>query len=160
MITLLLWTLALILILVGLAGLVLPALPGPLLVFAGLWMAAWIEGFEHVGTWSLILIGVLSALAMLVDFVAGALGAQRYGASSRSIMGATLGAIVGMFFGLPGLILGPFIGAMIGELTARPDLYAAGRAGWGATIGLILGTAAKLSLGLSMVAVFLVARFF
>ncbi|MCG5512716.1 DUF456 domain-containing protein [Ectothiorhodospira shaposhnikovii] len=153
------WFLAVLLIILGLVGLVLPALPGPLLLFAGLWTAAWAEGFAHVGTKTLIVLGLLAALAFLADFVAGAFGARRYGASGRSILGATLGAVVGMFFGLIGLLLGPFLGAVLGELSARRDLVAAGRAGWGATLGLILGTAAKLALGITMVALFLAVRF-
>lgn len=155
----LIWILAVVLIVAGLAGLVLPALPGPLLLFAGLLVAAWAEQFVHVGTATLIALGIMAALATLADFVAGAFGARRYGASPRSVAGAVLGAIVGLFFGLPGLLLGPFAGALLGELSARRDLLAASRAGWGATIGLILGTAAKLALGFAMVGLFLAVRF-
>lgn len=158
--TVLTWIIAILLVAAGLAGLVLPALPGPLLVFAGLFLAAWAEQFVHVGTWTLVALAVMAALALLADFVAGAFGAKRYGASPRSVAGAALGAIVGIFFGLPGLLLGPFAGALLGELSARKDLAAAGRAGWGATIGLVLGTAAKLALGFAMVGLFLVVRFF
>ena len=158
--TVLTWIIAILLVAAGLAGLVLPALPGPLLLFAGLLLAAWAEQFVHVGTWTLVALAVMAALASLADFVAGAFGAKRYGASPRSVAGAALGAVVGIFFGLPGLLLGPFIGALLGELSARRDLVAAGRAGWGATIGLVLGTAAKLALGFAMVGLFLVVRFF
>lgn len=156
----LIWILAVLLVVAGLAGLVLPALPGPLLLFAGLLMAAWAEGFTHVGTTTLVVLGVMAAIASLADFVAGAFGARRYGASPRSVAGAALGAVVGLFFGLPGLLLGPFAGALLGELSARRGMLAAGRAGWGATLGLILGTAAKLALGFAMVGLFLVVRFF
>lgn len=156
--TIVLWILACLLIAAGLAGLVLPALPGPLLLFAGLWMAAWAESFVHVGAATLAILGVLAAMALLADFVAGAFGARRYGASARSVTGAALGAIVGIFFGLPGLILGPFIGAVIGELSMRRGLAASGRAGWGATVGVALGTAAKLAFGIAMVGLFLGVR--
>jgi len=158
--TVLTWIIAILLVAAGLAGLVLPALPGPLLLFAGLLLAAWAEQFVYVGTWTLVVLAVMAALALLADFVAGAFGAKRYGASPRSVAGAALGAVVGIFFGLPGLLLGPFIGALLGELSARRDLAAAGRAGWGATIGLVLGIAAKLALGFAMVGLFLVVRFF
>jgi len=141
-------------------GLVVPALPGPLLLFAGLWAAAWAEGYAYVSTGTLVALGIMALLAVLADFVAGAFGARRYGASVRSITGAALGAVVGIFFGLPGLLLGPFIGALIGELSARKGLVAAGRAGWGATLGLVVGTAAKLALGFAMAALFLMVRFF
>lgn len=158
--TALIWITAVLLVAAGLAGLVLPALPGPLLVFAGLLLAAWAEGFAYVGTKTLIALGIMAALASLADYVAGAFGARRYGASYRSVAGAALGAVVGIFFGLPGLLLGPFIGALVGELAERRDLIAAGRAGWGATLGLVLGTAAKLALGFTMVGLFLLVRFF
>lgn len=158
--TTLAWILAALLVIAGFAGLVLPALPGPLLLFAGLWTAAWAEGFAYVGAKTLIGLGVMAALAALADLVAGAFGARRYGASGRAVAGATLGAVVGLFFGLPGLLLGPFIGALLGELTARRNLVAAGRAGWGATLGLVLGTAAKLALGFAMVGLFVAVRFF
>lgn len=157
--TIIIWLLALVLVTLGVAGLVLPAIPGPLLLFAGLLMAAWAEAFAFVGAKTLVVLGVLAGLALLADFIAGAFGARRYGASPRSVVGALLGAVVGVFFGLPGLLLGPFIGAVLGELAARGNLRAAGRAGWGATIGLILGTAAKVAIGITMVALFVVVRF-
>jgi len=159
MTTALVWTLVSLLVITGLAGLVLPALPGPLLLFGGLWMAAWAEDFVYVGVTTLVGLGIMAALATLADFVAGALGARRYGASIRSVIGAALGAVVGIFFGLVGLLLGPFIGALIGELPARKGFVAAGRAGWGATLGLVLGSAAKLALGVAMLGLFLVMRF-
>jgi hypothetical protein len=139
---------------------VLPALPGPPLLFAGLLAAAWAEDFVHVGTGTLVALGAMAALAYVVDFIAGAFGARRYGASGRAMIGAALGAVVGIFFGLVGVLLGPFIGAVIGELSAQNNLHAASRAGVGATIGLLLGTAAKLALGFAMIGVFLVMRLF
>jgi uncharacterized protein len=160
MITLLIWLCAVLLIAAGLVGLVLPALPGPLLLFAGLWMAAWAEDFTFVGMTTLIILGVLTVIASLADYVAGAFGARRYGASARSVWGATWGALIGIFFGIPGLLLGPFIGAAIGELSAQRSISDAGRAGWGATIGLALGIAAKLALGITMLGLFLTVRFF
>lgn len=157
--TVLIWMLAILLVTAGLAGLVLPALPGPLLLFVGLLVAAWAEDFAFVGAGTLVGLGLMALLAFLVDFVAGALGAKRYGASPRAFIGATIGALIGIFFGLPGLLFGPFLGAVLGEFSARPDLQAAGRAGWGAMIGLALGTAAKIALGFAMIGVFLVVRF-
>jgi len=153
------WLAALLLIISGLAGLVLPILPGPLLLFGGLWIAAWAEDYIFVGTRTLITLALLAILASLADFVAGAFGARRSGASAKSVWGATWGAVIGIFFGVPGLILGPLIGAVIGELSVRNDLPAAGRAGLGATIGLALGIAAKLALGIAMLGVFLLVRF-
>ena len=158
--TALLWSLAVLLMLGGLAGLGVPALPGAPLLFAGVLLGAWAEDFAHIGSGTLIAVGVLATLTIAVDFVAGAFGARRYGASGRAVLGATIGAIVGIFFGLVGILLGPFIGAVIGELSVRSDLRAASRAGFGATIGLALGTAAKLALGFSIIGLTAFARFF
>ncbi len=156
--SLLLWLGAFALIAAGLIGLVFPAIPGPPLLFGGLWMAAWIEDFSHVGFWTLSGLALLAVLAVVADFIAGALGAKKFGASGRAVLGATLGAVIGIFFGLPGLIVGPFVGAMLGELSSGRQLQAAGRAGVGATIGLVVGTGAKLAIGIVMLVVFLFMR--
>ena len=155
----LLWILAVILVAAGIAGLVFPALPGAPILFVGLVVAAWAEDFAHVGTGTLIVLGVMALLMYLLDFLAGAFGARRFGASPRAIIGATIGAVVGIFFGIPGILLGPFIGAVLGELSAHSDLKTAGRAGIGATVGLALGVAAKLALALAMVGIFVIVRF-
>ena len=155
----LLWILAVVLILSGLAGLLLPAIPGAPLLFLGLLCAAWAEGFVYVGTGTLVVLGLIAALTYLIDFAATLFGARHFGASREAAIGAALGALVGIFFGLAGVLLGPFIGAVIGELHARPDLRAAGRAGVGATVGLAIGAAAKLSLGFTMIGIFLLVRF-
>ena len=128
-------------------------------MFAGLFVAAWAEDFVYVGAGTLTALGVMALFAYLVDFIAGAFGAKRFGASGRSVAGAAIGAVVGIFFGLVGVLLGPFIGAVIGELSTQRDLNAASRAGVGATLGLVLGAAAKLALGVAMLGVFLVMRF-
>ncbi len=156
----LLWSMAVLLVLMGIAGLILPALPGSPLLFAGLVCAAWAEDFAHVGWRTLTLLGGLAVLAWLADFVAGAYGARRFGASNRAMVGAAIGALVGLFFSLPGLLLGPFLGAVAGELTARTDLQAASRAGIGAFLGLVLGTAAKMALAFAMIGIFLAVRLF
>lgn len=158
--TLLLWTVAAILVAAGLAGLVLPALPGPPLLFLGLVAAAWAEQFAYVGWFSLAAIGVLCLLAYAVDFAAGAFGARRFGATNRAVIGATLGTVVGLAFGLFGVLLGPFIGAVAGELTVNRDLRTAGKAGVGATLGLALGAAAKIALAFMMLGIFTAVRLF
>ena len=155
---LLLWIPALLLVLLGLAGLAVPALPGAPLLFAGLLLAAWAEDFVFVGGWTLGVLGVLALLTYAVDFIAGAFGAKRFGASGRAIVGATLGAIVGIFFGIFGILLGPFIGAAIAEYSVVRNVSDAGRAGYGATIGLVLGVAAKLTLAFAMIGLFTLAR--
>lgn len=159
MTTALLWSLAVVLMAGGLAGLVVPALPGAPLLFAGVFVGAWAEDFAYIGSGTLIAAGVLAALTIAADFAAGAFGARRYGASGRAVLGATIGAIVGIFFGFVGILIGPFIGAVVGELSVQRDLRAAGRAGIGATIGLALGTAAKLALGFMIIGLAAFARF-
>jgi len=149
--TILWWLLAGLIVIAGLAGTVIPALPGVPLVFAGLFVGAWIGNFETIG-W--ITIGVLALLAMVawaVDFLAGALGAKYLGASSRAFWGATFGAIVGIFFGLPGIVLGPFIGAVLGELSGGSDLLQSGRSGIGAWLGMVVATAVKLAIAFLMI---------
>jgi uncharacterized protein YqgC (DUF456 family) len=155
----LLWVLASLLVAVGFAGILLPALPGTVLIFAGLLIAAWADGFTRVGTWTLVLIAVIGLASYGVDFVAAALGARHVGASKRAVAGAALGTVLGLFFGLPGLILGPLLGAVLGELTARRDLRRAGRIGLAAWIGFLIGTAVKVALAFSMLAIFLAALF-
>jgi uncharacterized protein YqgC (DUF456 family) len=158
--TALLWVLAILLVIVGLIGVVLPALPGTVLVFAGLLLAAWADHFTRVGIATIVVLGVIAAASYGVDFVAAALGARKLGASRRAMVGAGLGTIAGLFFGLPGIIVGPFIGAVIGELTTSRDLKQAGRAGAAAWIGLAIGTAVKVGIVFLMIGIFLVALFF
>ncbi len=155
---LLLWLLAALLIAVGFAGLVLPMLPGIPLVFAGLVLLAWAEDFAYVGWLTLGLLGVLALLSYGVDFLASALGARRFGASPRAIWGAALGAVVGRFFGLPGIVLGPFAGAVIAEFSRRATVGAATRSGIGAVAGLLFGALLKIALAFTMVGVFVIDR--
>ncbi|MBT8040788.1 MAG: DUF456 domain-containing protein [Xanthomonadales bacterium] len=155
----LLWILAALLVVAGLAGTVLPALPGVPLVFVGLFVGAWIGNFQEVGWVTIGILGALALVAWVVDFLAGAAGARYLGASSRAFWGATLGALVGIFFGIPGLLLGPFFGAVIGELSAGANLYGSGRAGLGAWLGLVVATAVKLALVFLMIGIFVFAIF-
>ena len=157
--TVILWALAIVLIGVGLIGVILPALPGTVLIFAGVLVAAWAEGFTRVGIGTLVIIGVIGAASYAVDFVAAAAGAKRMGASPRAVVGAGLGTLLGLFLGIPGLIFGPLVGAVLGELSAHRDLKRAGRAGIAAWIGFAIGTAVKIALAMSMIAIFLAALF-
>lgn len=155
----LLLTLSGLLVVVGIIGLVLPAFPGAILIYLGFLLAAWAENFAHIGPGTLLALGLMALLIYAIDFIAGALGAKRFGASTRAIAGASFGAVIGLFFGIPGVLLGPFIGAVLGELSVQRNLIAAGKAGVGTTIGLAIGVAAKLAIALSMVGLFLVMRF-
>ena len=151
------WLLAMLLVLVGVSGSVLPALPGVPLVFAGLLLAAWIDGFEKVGWLPLVLLGRMTVLSFVIDFAASVLGAKRVGATPLAIAGAAIGAVGGIFFGLPGLILGPFAGAVIGELISHGKVQQATRAGVATWMGLLFGTLAKLALVFSMLGLFAAA---
>ncbi|HTN69464.1 MAG TPA: DUF456 domain-containing protein [Methylomirabilota bacterium] len=154
------WSVAIFLVFAGLIGLVLPAIPSAPLIFAGLLFAAWAENFTYVGLWTLVALGLLSLLTYGVDFWATMFGAKKFGASKRAVYGALIGAVAGIFIGLPGVIFCPFIGAVIGELSAQRGLRHAAQAGIGATIGLVLGAALKLAMGLAMIGIFVVVRFF
>jgi hypothetical protein len=156
----LLWVIALALVVIGIVGTVLPALPGSALVLAGLVLAAWLEDFAYVGTTTLVILALLTALTYAADFAASALGAKRVGASRRAIIGAAIGVVVGLFFGLPGVLLGPFVGAALGEYSVHGRAGQAGRAGFGAWLGMIFGVAAKLALIFAMLGVFAAARLF
>ena len=158
--TAVLWVVATLLILVGLIGVVVPALPGTVLVFAGLWLAAWADGYARVGAGTLFVLGLLATASYAIDVAAAALGARTLGASRRAMTGAALGTLLGLFFGLAGLILGPFVGAVLGELSAKRDLIGAGRAGLAAWIGFAIGTAVKVGLAFAMVGIFLAALYF
>jgi uncharacterized protein YqgC (DUF456 family) len=148
------FALAAILVVLGLVGTVLPVLPGILLVFGGLFLAAWADGFQHVGAVGLSIIGVLALLAFAADLVASLLGAKRVGASPLALAGAAAGGIVGVFLGIPGLIFGPFVGAVVGEYLARGRLVQAGKVGIGTWIGLILAAVAKVIIAFLMIAIF------
>lgn len=148
------WLLVVLLVLAGLAGTVVPALPGVPLVFAGLFLGAWIGGFQAVGWVTLAVFAALTVLALVIDFIAGAFGTRYAGAGARAFWGATIGAIAGLFFGLPGIILGPFAGAVIGELSGGRDWRQSGRAGLGAWLGVIFATALKLAIAFLMIGLF------
>lgn len=142
------------LIAAGLIGAVLPALPGIPLIFAGVWLVAFLDRYQHLGEWWLLGIGLIGAVGMILDLLAGALGAKRVGASGRAIGGALLGTIIGTFMGLAGLVLGPFVGAVLGELSAGNSVLRSAHVGLGTWVGLIFGTIIKLVASLIMVALF------
>lgn len=149
-----LYVVAALLVIVGIAGSILPALPGLPLVFGGLLLAAWTDDFQQVGWITLSVLFALTLLAMAIDLIASLLGTKRVGASGLAVLGAALGTVLGLFFGLIGLLLGPFVGALLGELIAGRGLQQAARAGIGAWIGFVVGTLAKLALAFSMLGVF------
>lgn len=155
--TIALWALCVLLIVVGLAGTVLPALPGTALVLAGAALGAWIDDFSRVGAVTLAVLAALAVLSWVLEYLAGVLGAKRAGASPQALIGATLGTVVGIFMGLVGVLFMPFVGAVLGEWLARRDEARALKVGAGAWLGLMAGLLAKVVISLVMVGVFVVA---
>ncbi len=155
--TTLLWVLSVALILVGVAGTVLPALPGTILVLAGIWLGAWIGDFAQVGGWTLGIITVLAVLAWVMDYVAGLLGAKKVGASKLAILGAAIGTVVGLFMGLIGVFFMPLVGAAIGEYLDRQDHQRAVKVGVATWLGIMLGMIAKVVIVFMMIGLFIAA---
>jgi uncharacterized protein YqgC (DUF456 family) len=152
-----LWVVAVVLIVVGLAGVVLPALPGVVFIFGGILLVAWIGGFSLIGGWTVGVLGVLSLIAFVVDYLASTVAAQRAGASKLGLIGAALGTVLGIFTGLIGLLFMPLLGAAIGEFIAHRDALRAGTVGAATWIGLIVGTVLKIAIAFTMVGVFVAA---
>lgn len=151
------WVLAWLLVIIGLAGTLLPALPGTPIMLAGMVLMAWLGEFVRVGHGTLLGLTALTLLSVFLDFLATAEGARRFGAGRAAILGATLGLLVGLFFGIPGMLLGPFAGAVIGHRLGKATLDASLRAGVGASVGVLVGTAAKVAIGIVMLIWFALA---
>lgn len=146
--------LAAVLIVAGLIGTVLPILPGIPMIFGGIWLAAAVDGYRHVGSGWLIILGVMAALGLLVDFLAASMGAKRVGASPQAVWGAMFGTLAGLFFGLPGLLLGPFIGALVGEFASGKSVLRSAHVGVATWLGLLFGTLVKLVISFMMIGLF------
>ena len=149
------WAVAMSLIVLGVLGTFIPGIPGPVAVFAGMLLAAWIDHFTRVGWIALVILGALTAAALAIDTLASVMGARRVGASRPALIGALIGTVVGLFFGFVGILIAPFVGAVIGELSSRPHVPSAVRVGVGTWIGLALGAFAKIVIVLAMLALFL-----
>ena len=153
----LLYMLAALLALVGLAGTIMPALPGLPLVFAGMLLAAWAGGFEQVSVWIVVLLGLLTLLSFVVDFWATAHGARRVGASRKAVLGAVIGTFAGLFFFPVGLLVGPFAGALVGEMLHGREWRQATKVGFGTWFGVVLAVVLKLGLAFAMIGIFAIA---
>lgn len=156
------YSIAIILVLAGLAGTLLPAIPGIPLVFAGMLLAAWAGGFEYIGPLTLAVLAVLTLVSVVADYWATAMGAQRVGASGKALAGAVIGTFAGMFFGLVGVFAGPFLGAVAGELLHLRSLDGRGigraaRVGAGTWVGVVVAVGLKLMLAFAMIGIFLLA---
>ena len=153
----LLWVLCVALIVVGLAGTVLPMLPGTVLVWGGILLGAWIDDFTRVNVSTVVVISVLAVLAWVLDYVAGLLGAQKAGASKLALVGAAIGTVVGLFMGLVGVLFMPLVGAAVGEYLAQKDRSRAAKVGLATWVGIMVGLLAKVVLAFIMVGVFVAA---
>lgn len=159
-----LWTLSVLMILIGLVGIVLPALPGVVLVWAGILLGAWIDGFSRVGWGVMAACTALMLLALLIDLVAGMLGARRLNAHWLALVGAGVGTLLGLFSGLIGLLFMPLLGAIAGEWIARhrePDIaLRATQVGLATWVGMLVGTAVKIATAFLMLGLFVAALAF
>lgn len=155
----LMWIIVVALFLAGLAGLLIPGLPGIPLLYVGMLVAAWIDHFQRIGPFWLIVLGGLMLFAVAVDYAAAAMGAKRVGASALAIFGAFVGTIVGLLGGIVGLLVGPFVGAAIGEFIMHGDIDKAGRVGFGTWLGMLIGAVVKIGVAFAMLGVFAFAYF-
>ena len=151
------WILSGTLIVAGLAGTVLPALPGTALVLAGIVLGAWIDDFTRVSVTPVSVIAVLAVLAWVLDYAAGLLGARRAGASRQALIGAALGTVAGLFLGLVGVLFMPLVGAAIGEYIAQKDQQRAVKVGVATWLGIMVGLIAKVVLAFMMIGIFIAA---
>jgi uncharacterized protein len=141
---------------IGLAGTVLPVLPGIALIYCAYLFYGLFTSWQYYGVWTMILWGVVTAATFALDYFAPMLGARRSNSSILGIWGSFAGSVIGLvLFGLPGLIVGTFAGALIGELMARRPATQALRSGWGALVGFLAGSLIKVVIGLIMVGVFI-----
>ncbi len=152
------YILAGLLIMIGLAGTIVPVLPGLPLMFAGMLLAAWVDDFQQIGILLVIVLGVLALLALAIDFLSTSMGAQRVGASRKAVIGAFVGTVAGLFVLPPlGLLLGPFVGAMGGELLHGREVGQAARVGFATWLGIAFGVVLKLALAFAMLGLFALA---
>jgi uncharacterized protein YqgC (DUF456 family) len=155
--TVALWIAAVALIAIGVAGTILPAIPGVTLVFLGMLLGAWIDDFARIPVWLVVIFALLTAITWAVDYFAAAAGAKRAGASKLAVIGAMIGTVAGIFTGFIGLLFMPLVGAAVGEFIAQRDLRRAGTVGVATWLGLLVGTAVKVAIVFAMIGVFVLA---
>jgi uncharacterized protein len=150
------WFLTIVLFAIGLIGTILPFVPGTTVILAAAIIHRIMLGADKSVGWACIAILILLTLVSYgLDFLGGYFGAKYFGATRWGTLGAVTGAIVGLFFGIPGLFVGPVIGALAGEFIAGKKMIDAGRAGWGSLLGNLGGMFAKLVIALAMIVIFL-----
>ncbi|MDF2926920.1 MAG: rane protein [Paenibacillaceae bacterium] len=156
--TILAWVIVVVLFLIGMAGAVYPALPGVLAVYAAFFVYGFMISFDDFGFWFWFIQTTIVVVVFIADYAIGAWGVKKFGGTRASVIGSTIGILLGPFvIPVAGLLLGPFLGAVIGELIAGNDWRTAVRAGLGAVVGLFSSTAAKIILQLIMIIAFIIA---
>jgi len=135
---------AIILLIAGIVGCIVPALPGVPLSYVALWMIRFTDKGDEISNRILIIWGIVTILVTVLDYVIPVWGTKRFGGSKWGVWGSTIGLIAGLFLGPWGVILGPFVGAVVFELLGGKPSREAIRAGWGSFIGLLSGTIIKL----------------
>ncbi len=149
------WFVAVLFFAIGLIGTVLPVFPGTVVILAGALLHRIMLGPEKSVSWAtIVVLGLLTAASYGLDFLSGYFGARYFGATKWGMFGALLGALVGIFFGLAGLFVGPMIGAVAGEFIAGKRMIDAGRAGWGSLLGNLSAMMGKLFIALLMITIF------
>ena len=134
-----------ILMLLGLAGSILPLLPGPPLSFIGLFLVALLKHFSPPLTPTLVIIlAIVTILVIVMDYIIPLLGAKRYGASKWGVWGSVLGMVIGIFWSPFAMLVGAFVGAVVVEWLVHKKKREALRAGWGVVMGTLLATILRL----------------
>jgi len=141
--------LAIVLMILGIAGCLLPVLPGPPLTYLGL-VVLHFTRFADISKNLFILLGIVAVVVTVIDYVVPIWGTRQFGGSKYGMRGATVGLIIGLFLGPPGIIIGPFIGAVVGELIFKDDFKYALKAGFGSLLGFLTGVGLKLAAALLM----------
>jgi Uncharacterized protein conserved in bacteria len=153
MLDIILWITAVLLMGVGILGTVIPMIPGLPMIFAGAWLAAFIDHYDKINVWVVVLLGVLMLFGLAVDWIAQTMGAKKAGATKLGIVGSLIGTFVGIFTGLWGLIFMPLLGAAIGEFIDHQDMLRSGKVGFATWLGMIIGTVVKLALAFTMIGI-------
>jgi hypothetical protein len=145
----LLLALAIVFMIVGIAGCLLPVLPGPPLSYLGL-VVLHFTRFADISKNLFIILGIVAVVVTIVDYIVPIWGTKKFGGSKYGMRGATVGLIIGLFLGPLGIIIGPFIGAVVGELIFKDDVKYALKAGFGSLLGFLTGVGLKLAASLLM----------
>jgi uncharacterized protein YqgC (DUF456 family) len=152
--------LALLVMLCGSVGSILPGIPGtPLVLLAAIGHRLYF-GSAGANYWVLGLLVLLTLLSVGFDYLASMYGAKKLGATCRGVLGAVVGGLVGIFFSFPGIILGPFLGALVFEFAGGRGFKPAAKAGLGATLGLLAGAVGKFAICVTMMGLFALNVFY